>query len=213
MTTPDASHEHKHGTLFIIAAPSGAGKSSLVKALLESIDNINVSVSHTTRPPRPGEEDGVDYHFVDVTTFNEMIGQDAFLEHAQVFDHFYGTSEATVREKLEAGSDEILEIDWQGARQVRMRISGTVSIYILPPSKAALRERLTSRGQDDETTINRRMHDAVSEMSHYHEFDYVVVNDDFGEALADIKTIVTSQRLHIRHQQHLLEDLIKELLA
>lgn len=213
MTTPDVSSEHKHGTLFIIAAPSGAGKSSLVKSLLESVDNINVSVSHTTRAPRPGEEDGVDYHFVDVTTFNEMIEQDAFLEHAQVFDHFYGTSEASVREKLEAGSDEILEIDWQGARQVRMRISGTVSIYILPPSKAALRERLTSRGQDDETTINRRMHDAVSEMSHYHEFDYVVVNDDFDEALADIKTIVTSQRLHIRHQEHLLEDLIKELLA
>lgn len=213
MTTSDVSSEHKHGTLFIIAAPSGAGKSSLVKALLESMDNINVSVSHTTRAPRPGEEDGVDYHFVDVATFNDMIEQDAFLEHAQVFDHFYGTSEASVREKLEAGSDEILEIDWQGARQVRMRISGTVSIYILPPSKAALRERLTSRGQDDETIINRRMHDAVSEMSHYHEFDYVVVNDDFDEALADIKTIVISQRLHIRHQQHLLEDLIKELLA
>lgn len=213
MTTSDVSSEHKHGTLFIIAAPSGAGKSSLVKALLESMDNINVSVSHTTRAPRTGEEDGVDYHFVDVTTFNDMIEQDAFLEHAQVFDHFYGTSEASVREKLEAGSDEILEIDWQGARQVRMRISGTVSIYILPPSKAALRERLTSRGQDDEAIINRRMHDAVSEMSHYHEFDYVVVNDDFDEALADIKTIVISQRLHIRHQQHLLEDLIKELLA
>lgn len=213
MTTPAVSSEHKHGTLFIIAAPSGAGKSSLVRALLDSTDNINVSVSHTTRAPRPGEEDGVDYHFVDVETFNDMIGQDAFLEHAQVFDHFYGTAEASVREKLESGSDEILEIDWQGARQVRLRMSGTVSIYILPPSKAALRERLTGRGQDDETTINRRMHDAVSEMSHYHEFDYVVVNDDFDEALADIKTIIISQRLHVRHQQHHLEGLIKELLA
>ncbi|WP_455217944.1 guanylate kinase, partial [Kaarinaea lacus] len=198
--------------LFIIAAPSGAGKSSLVKALLESTENINVSVSHTTRTPRPGEVDGVDYHFVDVSTFKEMIGQDAFLEHAQVFDNFYGTSEASVKEKLEAGLDEILEIDWQGARQVRMRLTGTVSIYILPPSRAALRERLTSRGQDDDTTINRRMHDAVSEMSHYHEFDYVVVNDDFNQALADIKTIVTSQRLHIRHQQFHLEALIRDLL-
>jgi len=213
MTPPDVSSEEKHGTLFIIAAPSGAGKSSLVKALLKSVDNINVSVSHTTRARRPGEENGVDYHFVDVPTFNQMIGQDAFLEHAQVFDHFYGTSEASVREKLEAGQDEILEIDWQGARQVRMRIPGTVSIYILPPSRAALRERLTSRGQDDETTINRRMHDAVSEMSHYHEFDYLVVNDSFDEALADLKTIVSSQRLHVRHQQHHLVSLIKELLA
>jgi len=212
MATADVSSEHKHGTLYIIAAPSGAGKSSLVKALLDSMDNINVSVSHTTRHPRPGEEDGVDYHFVDVTTFNDMIGQDAFLEHAQVFDHFYGTSEASVREKLAAGSDEILEIDWQGARQVRMRLSGTVSIYILPPSKATLRERLTSRGQDDDATINRRMHDAVSEMSHYHEFDYVVVNDDFDQALQDLKTIIISQRLHIRHQQHHLQSLIHELL-
>jgi guanylate kinase len=213
MTQPVVSSEEKHGTLFIIAAPSGAGKSSLVKALLKSTSNINVSISHTTRAMRPGEEDGVDYHFVDVTTFNEMIEQDAFLEHAQVFDHFYGTSEASVREKLEAGQDEILEIDWQGARQVRMRIPGTVSIFILPPSRAALRERLKNRGQDDEAIINRRMHDAVSEMSHYHEFDYVVVNDDFDEALADIKTIVISQRLHIRHQEHHLASLIKELLG
>ena len=213
MTSPEVSSGEKHGTLFIIAAPSGAGKSSLVKALLNSTSNINVSISHTTRAMRPGEEDGVDYHFVDIATFNEMIGQDAFLEHAQVFDHFYGTSEASVRDKLEAGQDEILEIDWQGARQVRMRIHGTVSIFILPPSRAALRERLMSRGQDDETIINRRMHDAVSEMSHYHEFDCVVVNDDFDEALADIKTIVISQRLHVRHQEHHLASLIKELLG
>lgn len=213
MTSPEVSSGEKHGTLFIIAAPSGAGKSSLVKALLNSTSNINVSISHTTRAMRPGEEDGVDYHFVDIATFNEMIGQDAFLEHAQVFDHFYGTSETSVRDKLEAGQDEILEIDWQGARQVRMRIPGTVSIFILPPSRAALRERLMSRGQDDETIINRRMHDAVSEMSHYHEFDYVVVNDDFDEALADIKTIVISQRLHVRHQEHHLASLIKELLG
>lgn len=213
MTIAEPTSGNHQGTLFIIAAPSGAGKSSLVKALLASMDNINVSVSHTTRAPRPGEENGVDYHFVDVATFKAMIDSNAFLEHAQVFDNFYGTSEASVQEKLAAGHDEILEIDWQGARQVRSRIPETVSIYILPPSRAALRERLTSRGQDDEATINRRMHDAESEMSHYHEFDYVVVNDDFEVALAELKTIIISQRLHIRHQQHHLEALIKELLA
>ena len=208
-----STQERAQGTLFIISAPSGAGKTSLIKALLESTKGISVSISHTTRAKRPGEENGVDYHFVDVSAFTDMIGQGAFLEHAQVFDHHYGTSETAALDQLATGQDVILEIDWQGAEQVRIRISGTVSIFILPPSRAALRERLTSRGQDDETIINRRMHDAVTEMSHYHEFDYVVVNDAFETALNDLKTIVRSQRLHIHHQKKDLHTLIDELLA
>lgn len=208
-----SAQEQTHGTLFIISAPSGAGKTSLVKALLESTEDVVVSISHTTRIKRSGEEDGVDYHFVDVPTFNDMIGQGAFLEHAQVFDHHYGTSETAVLDQLASGQDVILEIDWQGAEQVRIRISGTVSIYILPPSRAALRERLTDRGQDNDATINRRMHDAVTEMSHYDEFDYVVVNDVFEDALEDLKAIITSQRFHIRHQRSRLQTLTKELVG
>ena len=208
-----STQDQAQGTLFIVAAPSGAGKTSLVKALLENTHNIDVSVSHTTRTRRSGEEDGKDYHYVDVPTFSNMISQGAFLEHAQVFDHHYGTSETAVLDQLASGHDVILEIDWQGAEQVRIRISGTVSIFILPPSRAALRERLTERGQDDDIIINRRMHDAVTEMSHYHEFDYVIVNDVFETALKDLETIITSQRLHIHNQKQVLEPLIKELLA
>jgi len=208
-----SAQEQAHGTLYIISAPSGAGKTSLIKALLEATDGIVVSISHTTRIKRPGEEDGKDYHYVDVPTFTHMISQGAFLEHAQVFDHHYGTSETAVLDQLASGQDVILEIDWQGAEQVRIRISGTVSIFILPPSRVALRERLTERGQDDDTTINRRMHDAVTEMSHYHEFDYVVVNDVFETALKDLDTIITSQRLHIHSQKQNLQALINELLA
>ena len=208
-----SEQEPVKGTLFIISAPSGAGKTSLVRALLKSMDNVSVSVSHTTRVKRPEEEDGVHYHFVDLQTFTYMMGEDAFLEHAQVFDHFYGTSEAAVLDQLASGHDVILEIDWQGAQQVRIRMSGTVSIFILPPSKNALRERLTERAQDDEATINRRMHDAVSEMSHFHEFDYVVVNDQFEDALNDLKTIIASQRLHIHRQEGQLRALTSELLA
>ena len=207
------SQEHTQGTLFIVSAPSGAGKTSLIKALLETTDGISVSTSHTTRIKRQGEENGVDYHFVDVPTFTNMVDQGAFLEHAQVFDHNYGTSESAVLEQLASGQDVILEIDWQGAEQVRIRISGTVSIFILPPSKAALRERLTDRGQDDDTIINRRMYDAVAEMSHYHEFDYVVVNDQFETALKDLKTIIASQRFHIHRQKQGLQTLIDDLLS
>ncbi|MCK4587435.1 MAG: guanylate kinase [Gammaproteobacteria bacterium] len=207
------TQEQSHGTLFIISAPSGAGKTSLIKSLLESTDGISVSISHTTRAKRPGEENGVDYHFVDVPTFTEMVEHNAFLEHAQVFDHHYGTSETAVLDQLASGQDVILEIDWQGAEQVRIRISGTVSIFILPPSRDALRERLTDRGQDDDTIINRRMHDAATEMSHYHEFDYVVVNDVFDTALKDLKTIVASQQFHIDRQKQSIQLLINELLA
>jgi guanylate kinase len=208
-----SAQEQAPGTLFIISAPSGAGKTSLIKALLETEDGISVSISHTTRTKRPGEEDGVHYHFVDMPTFSNMVSQGAFLEHAQVFDHAYGTSETAVLDQLASGQDVILEIDWQGAEQVRIRISGTVSIFILPPSRAALRERLTERGQDDDAIINRRMHDAVTEMSHYHEFDYIVVNDVFETGLKDLGAIISSQRLHIHHQKQGLETLTNELLA
>ncbi|SCZ64933.1 guanylate kinase [Thiohalomonas denitrificans] len=203
-----------HGTLFIISAPSGAGKTSLVKALVASTAALEVSVSHTTRPMRTGEENGVDYHFVAADAFLKMAEQGAFLEHAQVFDNFYGTAESTVVERLATGRDVILEIDWQGAQQVRQRLPETVGIFILPPSREALEHRLKGRGQDDQAIIDRRMRDAVSEMSHYAEFDYLVVNDDFDTALDELRCIVTSQRLRrpvqeARHDEN-LQLLLKE---
>ncbi len=183
------------GTLFIISAPSGAGKTSLVKALVESTSALEVSVSHTTRPMRAGEENGVHYHFVEADAFGKMVEQGDFLEHAQVFDNFYGTAESAVVERLEAGQDVILEIDWQGAQQVRKRLPDAVGIFILPPSREALEQRLKGRGQDEQAIIDRRMRDAVNEMSHYGEFDYLVVNDDFDTALDELRCVVTSQRL------------------
>jgi guanylate kinase len=201
------------GTLYIFSAPSGAGKTSLVKALLESMDGITVSVSHTTRAMRPGEQEGVHYHYVAIPAFERMVAEGAFLEHAKVFDNYYGTSRQAVLDKLAQGLDVILEIDWQGARQVRKLFPECRSIFVLPPSKAALRERLTGRGQDAKEIIDRRMHDAEAEMSHYAEFDYVVVNDVFDEALAELRAIVTAERLHIARQAARLEALIRELLA
>ncbi len=203
------------GTLYIVSAPSGAGKTSLLKVLLEDADGIGVSVSHTTRAMRPGEQEGVHYHFVDESVFKRMIAQGDFLEYAQVFDHYYGTSQAAVMAQLASGQDVILEIDWQGARQIRARFADAVGIFILPPSKVALRERLTGRGQDDEAIIARRMQDAEAEMSHYGEFDYVVVNDNFDTAVADLQAVISSQRLRIERQrvglQHLLADLLDNL--
>jgi guanylate kinase len=201
------------GALFVVSAPSGAGKTSLVQALLGAMEGIGVSISHTTRAMRPGEQGGKDYHFVDVPAFKQMVEQGAFLEHAQVFDNFYGTSKAAVVARLEAGEDVILEIDWQGAQQVRKHFADAVGIFILPPSKAALRQRLTSRGQDDESIIDRRMREAESEMSHYAEFDYVVVNDDFKLATGELKAIIATQRLQIGRQRSTLEGLISDLLA
>jgi len=201
------------GTLYIVSAPSGAGKTSLLKVLLEDADGIGVSVSHTTRAMRPGEQNGVHYHFVDESVFKQMIEQEDFLEYAQVFDHYYGTSQAAVMAQLASGQDVILEIDWQGARQIRIRFADAVGIFILPPSKVALRERLTGRGQDDEAIIARRMQDAEAEMSHYGEFDYVVVNDNFDTAVADLQAVISSQRLRIERQrvslQHLLDNLLE----
>lgn len=183
------------GILFIVSAPSGAGKTSLLRELVPGDARLVMSVSHATRAMRPGEQDGVHYHFVGVERFEELVEQGAFLEHARVFDNYYGTAEATVREQLGAGRDLVLEIDWQGARQVRHRFPEAVSIFIAPPSIEALRDRLAGRGQDTQDVIERRMLDACAELSHYPEYDYLVINDDFAVALADLRAIVSAERL------------------
>jgi guanylate kinase len=199
------------GTLYILSAPSGAGKTSLLKALREQDDDLQISVSHTTRAKRPGEEQGVHYHFIDHAGFLHMLEADKFLEHAEVFGNFYGTAEASVRDQLEQG-DLVLEIDWQGASQVRQRFPEAVSIFILPPSRDALRERLQVRGQDSEAVIDKRMQEAVSEMSHYTEFDYLIINDIFDAALAELECIIRSQRLRTPAQLGEHEDRIQQLL-
>ncbi len=190
----------QQGTLFIVSAPSGAGKTSLLKALIPTDENLVLSVSHTTRAMRPGEQDGVHYHFVDKDEFLRLVGEGAFLEHAQVFDNYYGTAEAAVREQLASGQDVVLEIDWQGARQVRERFPEAVSVFIAPPSIEALRERLGGRGTDSDEVIERRMRDARNELSHYAEYDYLVINDDFDRALADLGHIVGAERLRLPRQ-------------
>jgi guanylate kinase len=176
--------------LFIIAAPSGCGKTSLVKALLESLSNLSVSVSHTTRKPRKAEIDGENYHFVSKERFGEMISNNDFVEHAEVFGNLYGTARSNIKEKLDANIDIILEIDWQGARQVRENMPDSISIFILPPSKNVLLQRLTDRAQDDDETISERMKNSESEMSHYDEFEYLVINDQFDSALNDLMSII-----------------------
>lgn len=201
------------GTLYIISAPSGAGKTSLVKALLEQTQEICVSISHTTRDQRPGEEDGVNYHFVTSKEFLGMLDQHAFLEHAEVFGNYYGTSKNWVEQQLAQGIDVILEIDWQGAQQVRRLMPEAKNIFILPPSRQALRERLNQRGQDAEEVIERRMLEAVSEMSHYDEYDYVIINDDFDLALSDLQAIIRSHRLTQAFQQQEKGSLLEKLLS
>lgn len=201
------------GTLFTVSAPSGAGKTSLVGALVKSNPEVCVSVSHTTRAMRPGEVDGVNYHFVTRDAFEEMLEAGDFLEHAHVFGNLYGTSQKWVMETLKQGIDVILEIDWQGAQQVRKLIPDTVGLFILPPSLACLRQRLTSRGQDDESVINTRMSEAISEMSHYPEADYLIINDDFTVALAQFQALVTSQHLRLERQVERHELLLKSLLS
>lgn len=201
------------GTLFIVSAPSGAGKTSLVKALREDCPGLAVSVSHTTRAQRPGEQHGRDYFFVDREAFGRMVEDGEFLEHARVFDNQYGTARSTVEAALARGEDVILEIDWQGARQIRELMPACRSIFVLPPSREALAERLSSRGQDDPATIARRMADAISEMSHYAEYDYLVINDDFQTALGELRAIIAASRLHTGRQSVRQQRLIDGLLG
>ncbi|NNG11907.1 MAG: guanylate kinase [Halobacteria archaeon] len=208
-----AGQEGGRGTLYIISAPSGAGKTSLVSALLEkSGEGLALSVSHTTRQPRSGEVDGREYHFVDSEAFGKMIDAGAFLEHAQVFDNFYGTSRPGVEAQLSAGQDVILEIDWQGARQVRKALPEAVGIFILPPSRKALEERLRDRKQDDDEIIARRMRAAVSEMAHYREYDYLIINDDFEVALEQLAAVVRCRRLRLPVQEQRQAGLLAVLL-
>ncbi len=200
------------GTPFIISAPSGAGKTSLVKQLVKELDDIQVSVSHTTRQQRPGEIDGRDYFFVSKLEFESMILDQAFLEHAQVFENYYGTAKQTVERHLDDGKDVILEIDWQGAQQVRSIFPQSESIFILPPSITILEQRLRNRGQDSEEIIAKRMRAAVAEMQHFAEYDYLVVNDVFEQALSDLKSIVIARRLKADRQRKQLAGLITALL-
>ncbi|AVI61959.1 guanylate kinase [Halomonas sp. GFAJ-1] len=201
------------GTLFIVSAPSGAGKTSLVRELIESLDGIQVSVSHTTRNKREGEVDGVNYHFIPVADFEAKIAGGDFFEYAKVFDNYYGTSRQAVQTLLDAGQDVILEIDWQGAQQVRQQFSSAVSIFILPPSRSELERRLASRGTDEHAVIARRMRDAVSEMSHFDEYDYLVINDDFTTALQELQSLVISRRLTRAAMQERHAPLLDALLS
>ncbi|MCX7121347.1 MAG: guanylate kinase [Gammaproteobacteria bacterium] len=205
---------HPSGNLFVIAAPSGAGKTSLVKALSESLTQFQISVSHTTRSKRPGEVDGENYFFIDDAAFDSMIEKQAFLEHATVFGNHYGTSYSWVHDHLREGTDVVLEIDWQGARQIKTLHPRAILVFILPPSIEALKLRLQSRQQDDTYTIERRMNEAQAEMSHYHEFDYLVINDLFDVALRDLQHIVLASRLKMDVQTQkksaLLDNLLKK---
>ena len=200
------------GTLYIISAPSGAGKTSLVYEILTTLPNVVVSVSHTTRRMREGEVDGKDYHFVDEPVFRRMADDGEFLEHATVFGNSYGTSRQHILDQLDAGKDVILEIDWQGARQIRQLISDCRSIFILPPSIQALRERLQGREQDSAEVIESRMREAVSEMTHYPEFDYIVINDDFEQARDELAAIFVCNRMRLERQQQSHADLLADLL-
>lgn len=205
--------EHYTGTLYIVAAPSGGGKTSLVKSLVESMTDIAVSVSHTTRAKRPGEVDGVDYFFVEPDEFQQMIAEDAFVEHAKVFENYYGTSKAQIEDRLRRGVDVLLDIDWQGAKQIKRIFPDTVGIFIIPPSLETLKQRLQGRKQDNESVIQARMQRAQSELSHYHEFDYLIVNDDFYCAAADLKSIIMAHRLRMERQIDRQRKLLSFLLA
>ena len=200
------------GHLYVIAAPSGAGKTSLVKALMERRPELRFSVSYTTRTPRPNEVDGRDYHFVSAEKFAQMVAGGEFLEHAQVFDNSYGTGLTAVRNALEQGTKLLLEIDWQGARQVRAQLPEALSIFILPPSRAALEQRLKARSTDSEAVIRRRLQDSVGDLAHWPEFDYVVVNDRFDEAVAALRAIVTGHGEELRAGRPEVAHLAAQLL-
>jgi guanylate kinase len=199
--TPTSSDAATAGTLFIISAPSGAGKSTLVKMLMERVAGIGHSISYTTRQPRPGEQDGREYHFIDIATFAAMRDKDDFLEWAEVHGNFYGTSRSWLLEEMRAGRDTILEIDWQGAQQVRALIPGTVGIFIVPPSIAELERRLQARGQDSAEVIQRRVAAALGELRHVSEFDFVIINNDLQEALEDLIAAVRASRLGFARQR------------
>lgn len=202
------------GHLYIISAPSGAGKSSLINALLSDLprSEVQLSVSHTTRNPRLAEQDGVHYYFTNHEEFKRLIEQGHFLEWAEVFGNYYGTSLPMIERSLEQGIDVFLDIDWQGARQIREKVANVKTIFILPPSKAELEKRLIGRGQDSAETIAKRMAEAVSEMSHYDEFDYVIINDNFEQALAELKAILVAERVSLNSQKIRHTNLISELL-
>jgi len=201
------------GTLFTVSAPSGAGKTSLVEALVDRCERLRVSISHTTRDIRHGEQDGISYHFVTEAAFLEMLSRSAFLEHAKVYANYYGTSQEWVEEQLRAGHDVILEIDWQGAEQIKRLRPDSVAIFILPPSRQALRDRLTKRGQDDAEVIKQRMSQAVDEISRYPLADYIVVNDHFDSALDELTCVVKSQLLRTKSQIVRHQKLLTELLS
>ena len=201
------------GTLYTLSAPSGAGKTSLVAALAEGSTTIKVSVSHTTRPRRPGEIDGENYHFVSEADFDKMLDRAEFLEHATVFGNSYGTSKAWVEQQLANGIDVILEIDWQGAQQIKRQLPQCLAIFILPPSLEALQQRLTTRGLDNDEIIAKRMAAALEEMSHYHESDYLIINDVFATALAELQTIMAAQHLRTEQQRAVQAKLLTALLG
>ena len=200
------------GSLFIITAASGTGKTSLVKQLLATTNDLTVSVSHTTRSPRPGELDGQHYHFTDIDTFIQAVGEGKFLEHAEVFGNYYGTSEQSVRAQLESGIDVILEIDWQGALQVKKLFADAIMIFILPPSVATLRQRLSTRATDSTDVIEQRLAGSVHEMSQYVHADYVVINDNFEVALTELKAIIVADRQTLARQQRRYQSTITTLL-
>ena len=201
------------GLLFVVSAASGTGKTSLVKALLDRITNLHVSVSHTTRGQRPGELDGVHYHFTEKDSFLALVEQGGFIEYAEVFGNYYGTAQATVKEQLAKGHDVLLEIDWQGAQQVRKLFPDSKQIFILPPSQFDLRQRLSNRGTDSVEVIERRLGCAVEDMQQYVNFDYVIINDDFNKALHDLESVIIANRLVITQQASRHQKMISELIT
>jgi guanylate kinase len=201
------------GTLYIVAAPSGGGKTSLVRTLIETLEGIEVSISHTTRPIRPGEKNGVDYFFVSELEFLEMLQADAFVEHAKVFDNLYGTSTQQIMQRLNQGIDIVLDIDWQGAEQIRRLFENVVSVFIIPPSMEVLKQRLMNRCQDHPEVIHERMIKAQDELSHYPEFEYLIINNEFDKAAFELKSIVIANRLRIGRQVNKLSKLLSFLLS
>ncbi len=204
--------ENRQGHLYIISAPSGAGKTSLIKALLKSVEDIKVSVSHTTRKRRPNEIDGEDYHFITIDKFRKMLAEGDFLEYAEVFGNFYGTSQQAVESMINQGTDVILELDWQGARQIQQKMPKAIRIFILPPSLEALHQRLHNRAQDDHSVIDQRMQEAKQEMSHFDEYQFVIINDVFEEAFIELKSLVIAERLRLERQSFEHSALIHSLI-